>query len=97
MFNSFEEKGKIYTKVVTKSPVKVILQTLTNRIVGMMHVVPGDRLKDALETSDHFLAVTEAAIYDADGKNLIFQTNFLAVNLQHILWVSPEEEMITGD
>ncbi|MHB0923177.1 MAG: DUF6812 domain-containing protein [Bellilinea sp.] len=97
MFDPFEDKGKIYTKVVTKSPVKVILQTATNRIVGLMHVRPGDRLKDALVTSDHFLAVTDARIYDVNGTQLIYHTNFIAVNLHQILWVSPEEELLTGE
>lgn len=96
MFDSFEEKGKIYTKVVTKSPVKVILQTTTNRIVGMMHVRPGDRLKDSLVSSDHFLAVTDAIIFDAAGERENYQTRFIAVNINHILWVAPEEEIVTG-
>lgn len=92
----FEDKGKIYTKVVTKSPVKVIVQTSTNRIIGMMHVRPGDRLKDTLVNSDHFLAVTDAIIYDADGNRVVYETNFTAVNLNHILWVVPEEEILKG-
>lgn len=97
MFDPFEEKGKIYTKVVTKSPVKVILQTAINRIVGFVHVRQGDRLKDALVTSEHFLAVTDAEIYDVDGTKVIYHTNFIAVNLNQILWVVPEEELITGE
>lgn len=96
MFDSFEEKGKIYTKVITKSPVKVILQTITNRIVGMMHVRPGDRLKDSLVSSDHFLAVTDAIILDVAGEKEIYRTGFIAININHILWVVPEEEIITG-
>lgn len=96
MFESFDEKGKIYTKVVTKSPVKVMLQTSTNRIIGMMHVRPGDRLKDALVTSDHFMAVTDATIFDLDGDKMLYRTNFVAINLNQILWVVPEEEILKG-
>lgn len=96
MFDSFDDKGKIYTKVVTKSQVKIILQTSTNRIFGQMHVQPGDRLKDALVTSDYFLAVTDAKIFDSDGKKLLYTTNFVAVNLNQILWVAPEEEILKG-
>lgn len=96
MFESIDDKGKIYTKVVTKSPVKIILQTSTNRITGMMHVRPGDRLKDTLVTSEYFLAVTDAKVFDIDGDKLIFETNFIAVNLNQILWVAPEEEILKG-
>lgn len=96
MFESFDDKGKIYTKIVTKSPVKIILQTSTNRIIGMMHVRPGDRLKDTLVTSDHFLAITDAKVFDANGGELLYETNFVAVNLNQILWVTPEEEIIKG-
>jgi len=97
MFDSFEDKGKIYTKVVTKSPVKVVLQTTTNRIIGNMHVRPGDRLKDTLVSSDDFLAITDAIIFNSDGKKLLYKTNFTAVNINQILWVVPEEEIIKGE
>lgn len=97
MQDTFEEKGKIYTQVVTKSPIKAIIQTTTNRISGNIHVRPDDRLKDALDTSDHFLAVTDASVRDKDGKEMILRANFMAINLSQILWVVPEEEIITGE
>jgi len=97
MFDQFEEKGKIYTKVVTTSPLKVILQTGANRIVGLMHVRQGDRLKDALVTAENFLAVTDAKVFDVNGTNVVYNTNFIAINLHQILWVVPEEELLTGE
>jgi hypothetical protein len=97
MQDTFEEKGKIYTQVVTKSPIKAIIQTTTNRISGNIHVRPDDRLKDALDTSAHFLAVTDASIQDKDGIEMILRANFMAINLSQILWVVPEEEIITGE
>ena len=97
MQDTFEKKGKIYTQVVTKSPIKAIIQTTTNRISGNIHVRPDDRLKDALDTSDHFLAVTDASVQDKDGKEMILRANFMAINLSQILWVVPEEEIITGE
>ncbi len=96
MFETFDDKGKIYTKVVTKSPVKIILQMSTNRITGVMHLRPGERLKDALVTSEFFLAVTDAKVFDFTGEKLIFETEFVAVNLNQILWVAPEEEILKG-
>jgi hypothetical protein len=97
MQDAFEEKGKIYTQVVTKSPIKAIIQTTTNRISGNIHVRPDDRLKDALDTADNFLAVTDASVQDKDGKEIILRANFMAINLSQIVWVVPEEEIITGE
>ncbi|MFA5836783.1 MAG: hypothetical protein WC837_07495 [Bellilinea sp.] len=94
MFDTFEGKGKIYTQVITKSPIKIIMQTTMHQIHGMMHVRVGDRVKDELDTADHFLAVTDAELFDISGANLMFKTNFLAVNLNQIIWVIPEKELI---
>lgn len=97
MFDTFEGKGKIYTQVITKSPIKIILQTTMHQIHGMMHVRVGDRVKDELDTADHFLAVTNAELFDISGMNLLFKTNFLAVNLHQIIWVIPEKELINEE
>ena len=93
MFDTFEEKGKIYTQVITKSPIKIVMQTVLHRIHGLMHVRVGDRLKDELDSAVHFLAVTDAEVYDVNGSNLIFKTSFLAVNFNQIIWVIPEVEI----
>ena len=93
MFDTFEEKGKIYTQVITKSPIKIVMQTVLHRIHGLMHVRVGDRLKDELDSAVHFLAVTDAEVYDVNGSDLIFKTSFLAVNFNQIIWVIPEVEI----
>lgn len=94
MFNSFEDKGKIYTQVVSKSPIKIILQTVTHRIHGNMYVRVGDRLKDELDSAVHFMAVTDVEVFDHEGARLILKTNFMAVNFEQIVWVVPAEEII---
>ena len=93
MFDTFEEKGKIYTQVITKSPIKIVMQTVLHRIHGLMHVRVGDRLKDELDSAVHFLAVTDAEVYYVNGSDLIFKTSFLAVNFNQIIWVIPEVEI----
>ncbi len=97
MFDTFEGKGKIYTQVITKSPIKIIMQTTMHQIHGLMHVRVGDRVKDELDTADHFLAVTNAELFDISGTNLMFKTNFLAVNLNQIIWVIPEKELVNEE
>jgi hypothetical protein len=55
MFAQFEEKGKIYTQVVSKIPVDVIVQTTQHTIRGKIHIRPDIRLKDELNIQEPFL------------------------------------------
>ncbi|MEW6178581.1 MAG: hypothetical protein AB1522_01515 [Chloroflexota bacterium] len=93
MFASFEEKGKIFTQVVTKEPIDVIIRTASSVIYGRVHVRPEDRLKDELDRTSGFLAVTQAKIYDRDGKTLVYECAFVAVNTAGIEWVLPQSEL----
>ena len=86
----YDEKGKFYTDVVTKVAVPSVMQTTTHRIRGLVHVRQGERLKDELENNERFTAVTNASIYDANGK-VIFTSAFLAVQRDQIVWIMPAE------
>ncbi len=94
MYASFEEKGKIHTNVISKIPVNAIIQTTRNRIEGNIYVRPDDRLKDELSNSDCFLAVTDATVYDDEGK-VLYEANFLSVHRDQIIWIIPIEELTT--
>ena len=85
-----DEKGKIFTDVVAKTTVPALVQTTTHLIRGNIHIRPGERIKDELDRDLLFLAVTEASVFDADGRT-IHQTNFLAVRRNQIVWVMPDE------
>jgi len=86
-----DHKGKYFTDVISKDVVRTVIQTLTVRIVGDVYVRPGERLKDELNKSDKFIAVTEAIVLNARGEE-IYHSDFLTVNLDHILWLSPASE-----
>jgi hypothetical protein len=94
MYDSFEEKGKIHTNVISKIPVDAIIQTTNHRIEGKIHVRPDDRLKDELSNSDNFLAVTNAVVYDKDGE-VQYKTNFISVHRDQIIWIIPIDDLIT--
>jgi len=93
MVTQFDEKGKFFTRVITKRPVSVVIQTPTHRICGQVHVRPDERLKDELDQTSAFLAVTEATVYDVTGSEVILHTHFLAVQAQQIVWITPLEEI----
>jgi uncharacterized membrane protein affecting hemolysin expression len=91
MGTRYDEKGKIFTDVVAKEPVRVAIQTTTmQRIKGKMFVSPDERVKDELNHAERFLAVTDASVYDNEG-NLIQQSAFMAVNRDQIAWLIPQE------
>jgi hypothetical protein len=93
MVTQYDDKGKFFTQVISKEPVQVILQTSRNIIYGAVYVRPEARLKDEINTSrEHFVAITDAKVYDHQ-KNLMFQSRFLLINMDHIDWIIPQEEL----
>jgi hypothetical protein len=93
MYTQFEEKGKIFTNVISKRPIPVTIQTTIQIIKGKFHVRPEGRLKDELNTTEEFLAVTDAEIYDLN-KNLQYECAFLSINRSHIIWLAPDEDLL---
>lgn len=92
----YDDKGKYFTDVISKVPVPVTIQTITQRIRGRVHVHPDERLKDELDKAEKFLAVTSATIYGPDGEALQ-ECQFLAVNCAQIIWVMPDAEGAEGE
>jgi hypothetical protein len=87
----YDEKGKFYTDIVKKLPVPVVIQTATHLIRGSVHVREGERIKNELERTEAFLAVTNAAVYSA-GDKILFTVPFMAVQRAQIIWIMPVDE-----
>ncbi len=85
-----DDKGKIFTEVVKKYPVRVTVQTVTHTVRGKIHIRPDERLKAELDRDEPFLAMTDAAILGAGGATL-HRADFLAVRRDQIVWVLPED------
>jgi hypothetical protein len=85
----YDEKGKIFTDIVSKIAVHATVQTTTHLLRGRIHVRRDQRILDELDLSENFLAVTEASVLGADGQ-ILFQAPFLAVRRSHIVWVIPD-------
>lgn len=92
MFASFEDKGKIFTQVVSKTPIPVLIQVTEYRVRGNLHIRHEERLTDALNQKDPFLAITDAVIEDMMG-NVLYETNFLNLNTAFVIWILPESEL----
>ena len=87
----YDEKGKIFTDIVSKVAVQATIQTTTHMIRGNLHVRRDQRIKDELDTNENFLALTDVSVLGPEGQTL-FQAPFLAIRRSHIVWVLPEPE-----
>jgi len=83
--------GKYFTDRVTKDAVSVIIHTLSHRIEGNLYACLDERLIDALNKDEQYIAVTNAVVYNARGQQL-YQSDFLVINRDHIVWIIPKEE-----
>ena len=86
-----DHKGKYFTDVIRREAVPATLQTLTVRIQGYLHVRPGERFKDEMNKAERFIAVTHAVVLNARGEE-IFRSDFLTVNLDQVVWISPVDD-----
>ena len=88
----FDDNGKFFTNVISKTPLPAMIQTTTHRIRGNIHIAQDRRLKDELDLPEKFIAVTDAVIYSPDGQ-VLYQAGFLAVQRNQIVWVLPDSEI----
>jgi len=87
----YDEKGKIFTDIVTKVAIPARIQTTTHMIQGQIHVRRDQRIKDELDSSENFLALTDVSVLGPEGQ-VLFHVPFLAVQRAHIIWVMPEQD-----
>ncbi|MCC7118624.1 MAG: hypothetical protein IT310_08880 [Anaerolineales bacterium] len=92
----YDDKGKFFTDVVTKTAIPSILQTTAHLIRGKLHVRQGERLKSELENGENFVAITDATVYDHAGQ-AVFSGPFLAVRRDQIVWVMPVDQDANRD
>ena len=93
MSTKYDQSGKIFSHVISKAPIKVMLQTKTSRIEGELYKKHDERILDALNEGLQFVAVTDAKIYESHaGTQVVREVNFLVVNRDAIEWISPVEE-----
>jgi hypothetical protein len=87
----YDEKGKIFTEIISKVPIQATIQTTTHLMRGRLHVRRDQRIKDELDVNENFIALTDVSVLGPDGQTL-FQAPFMAVRRSHIIWVIPEQD-----
>ncbi|MBT5471616.1 MAG: hypothetical protein HOK41_13520 [Nitrospina sp.] len=78
-----------YNAFVKKDTVDAIIRTSGEKIKGKIFKLPSNRLLDMLnEGSESFIPVIDAKVYCLVTGNILFQSEFLAVNKQHIILIA---------
>jgi hypothetical protein len=88
----FNEKGKYFTDIISKVAVPTIIQTVSHRIEGSVHVRLDGRIKDELDTNEPFLAVTNARIFNPADDSVLYEASFMTISRSQIVWVIPANE-----
>ncbi len=91
----YDQKGKFYTDVISKSKIFAYIQTTQQRIFGAIHVRDDERVSDAVNAADEFLAISDASVQDLQGE-VLFETDFIMVNRRHIVWLNPQDDETAG-
>ena len=91
MSTHFETDGKTFSHVVHTQGLPIMIQTESNFIRGILHLRDNERVKDVLNSSEQFLAVTNAQVFDSKGSTVLYETGFLALNRLSIVWVFEDE------
>jgi len=80
--------------VIKKRPIPIVIQTNKQLIRGKFHVRGVMRVIDELTFEDKFIAITDAEIINPNGR-VLFKTNFVALNRHEIVWMAPEEDIVS--
>lgn len=92
MVTQYDDKGKIFTQVISKIPVEVIIHVGGQIIYGTIHLRPNERVIDEINNTQGFVAVTAATVSNTNG-TILYESNFLSLNMAHIIWVIPADEI----
>ena len=80
-----------YVATVKKDKLKTYIRTSKEKIEGFIYKLPQSRLLDMMnQKSEPFIAVSEATVCSAVDGKLLYRTDFIAVNKNHVIHISGE-------
>lgn len=78
-----------YNAFVKKETVDAVIRTSGEKIEGKISKLPSNRLLDMLNQGDeNFIPVLDATVYCLLTGNVLFKSEFLAVNKQNIVLIA---------
>ena len=81
-----------HNDVIPKMTIRAMIQTITQRVQGNIHIREWERVKDWINnTEERFLAVTDAVVVNYKGE-ILHQCSFMIININHIVWMNPDDD-----
>jgi hypothetical protein len=78
-----------YNAFVKKETINAIIRTTSEKVEGKIFKLPNNRLLDMLNQGDeNFIPVIDAKVFCLVTGNVLFESEFLAVNKQHIILIA---------
>ena len=81
-----------FTKNIEKIPLKVVIHTDSETIIGEFHSRPNLRLIDEIINGEQYLAITNAEVYDKSSKARL-NTKFLVLNRDQVELLIPWDDI----
>ena len=80
---------------VEKAQLPVIVFTNIHRIEGNMYTYKDARIIDELNAgAKDFIAITDVKIYPVGSDSVLYKTDFMALNKNHISHLLPQEDFV---
>ena len=77
--------------MANETSTRVTILTSSYRIKGNIDLLPGARLTDYMAAARHFIAVTNAEVYELEiGGQRLMAVPFLNVSIEHIQVIAPD-------
>ena len=78
-----------YNAFVKKETIDAVIRTSGEKIEGKISILPHDRLLDMLnQREENFIPVTDATVYCLVTGDVLFKSEFLAVNKLNIILIA---------
>lgn len=95
MVTEYDEKGKVFTEVISKKAIPATVQTVAQKIEGSIHVRTNERITDELDRNEPFLPMTSAKVFDQEGR-MQYECDFISIRRSQIVWIIPWRERGQG-
>jgi len=85
-----------YKSMVKKERVNTVIHTSAEKIEGYVFLLPNTRLLDLLNSDrEQFVPVSEAKVFSESTGKLLYHSDFLAVNKNHVIVIM--EDSMNGN
>ena len=95
MATEYDDKGKYFTDIISKTAITATVQTVVQKIEGSIHVRVNERITDELDRDEPFLPMTSAKVFDQAGQ-MQYECDFISIRRSQIVWIIPQEERNQG-